>query len=45
MKGLITMNEKTLENFKKLSPEKKEEIIAFLVRLLSYYPQEIFVQD
>ena len=33
------MNNIVLENFKKLSPEKQEELIAFLVRLKSYYPQ------
>lgn len=31
------MNEQTLENFKKLSPEKQDELIAFLIKLLSYY--------
>lgn len=31
------MKEKTLENFKKLSPEKQDELIAFLIKLKSYY--------
>lgn len=31
------MNEQTLEDFKKLSPEKQDELIAFLTKLISYY--------
>lgn len=42
MKGLITMNEKTLENFKKLSPEKQIELIALLEKLLSCCLQDFF---
>lgn len=36
------MNRTTLENFRKLSPDKQDQIISFLLKLLSYYPQEIF---
>lgn len=39
------MNEQTLENFKKLSPEMKEKIIAFLLRLLTDYQLLFSVQD
>ena len=33
----MLMNEQTLENFKKLSPEMKEKIIAFLLKMLTDY--------
>ena len=33
----VAMNEQTLENFKKLSPEMKEKIIAFLLKMLTDY--------
>ncbi len=35
------MNDKTLNNFKKLSPEKQEEIIALMSKLITYY-QSVF---
>ena len=31
------MNKTTLENFKKLSPEEQEKIIAFLLKMLTDY--------
>ena len=36
------MNEKTLENFKKLSPDKQDELIALIVKLLSCCLSELF---
>jgi len=36
------MNEKTLDNFKKLNDTKQEEIISFLIKLLTYYPPNLF---
>lgn len=38
---ILIMNDKTLNNFKKLSPEKQEEIIALMSKLLTYY-QSVF---
>ena len=35
------MNEKTIENFLNCTPEKQEAAIAFLTRLLTYYPPGI----
>lgn len=39
------MNEQTLENFNKLSSEQKEDIIAFLLKLLTDYQLLFSVQD
>lgn len=38
---ITIMNEKTFENFKKLSPEKQEELIVLMLKFLTYY-QSIF---
>lgn len=35
------MNENTINNFKNLTPEKREELIALMTKLLTYY-QSIF---
>ena len=40
-KGGATMN-KSFEIFMSLPIEKQDQIIAFLTRLLTYYPQEFF---
>lgn len=31
------MNKTTIDNFIKLSPQKQEELIALMIRLLTYY--------
>ena len=39
------MNEKTIENFKKLPPEKQIELIVLLEKLLSCYLQGFFAHS
>lgn len=39
------MNRTTLENFRKLSPDKQDQIISFLLKLLTDYQLLFSVQD
>lgn len=34
---ILIMNDKTLNNFKKLSPEKQEELISLIEKMIEYY--------